>query len=147
MSTYYKLHYHIVFGTKNRIPCLDKAWRPRLWDYMGGSVRGLGGVPHGIGGWNDHAHLLVDLKPTHVLADTVREIKKAATSWVQETIGLSTFAWQEGYGVFTVGYRERDIIHRYIAGQEDHHRTKVFREELVDMLDEAGVEFDPKYLP
>jgi putative transposase len=92
-------------------------------------------------------HLLIDLKPTHVVADTVREIKKASTAWIRETIGLSTFAWQEGYGVFTVGYRERDIIHRYIAGQEDHHRKKVFREELMEMLGDAGVDFDPKYLP
>src|SRR5215207_2931950 len=105
MSTYSKLHYHIVFATKRRVPCLDKSWRPQLWEYMGGTIRGLGGVPHGVGGWNDHVHLLIDLKPTQVLADTVREIKKSTSSWIQETIGLPTFAWQEGYGVFTVGHR------------------------------------------
>ena len=147
MSTYFKLHNHIVFGTKNRVACLDKSWRPQLWEYMGGTVRGLGGVPHGVGGWVDHVHLLIDLKPTQLIPDVVRELKKASTEWVREHSGLKTFQWQEGYGVFTVGWRERDAINAYIAGQEDHHRKKAFREELIDMLNEVGVEFDPKYLP
>ena len=147
MSTYFKLHYHIVFGTKNRVACLDKAWRPQLWEYIGGTVRGLGGVPHGVGGWHDHLHLLIDLKPTHVVADVVRELKKASTEWLREQRGLKAFQWQEGYGVFTVGWREREAIKAYIAGQEEHHRTKAFREELIAMLNDAGVEFDPKYLP
>ena len=147
MSTYFKLHYHIVFGTKNRVACLDKSWRPQLWEYMGGTIRGLGGVPHGVGGWFDHVHLLIDLKPTHQIPEVVRELKKASTEWVREHAGLRTFQGQEGYGVLTVGWRERDRIKAYIAGQEEHHGKKAFREELIDMLNDAGVEFDPKYLP
>jgi len=147
MSTYFKMHYHLVFGTRGRAPCLDQAWRPRLWEYMGGTVRGLNGVPHGIGGWIDHVHLLVDLRPVHSIPDVVRELKKASTEWVRAHHGLRTFQWQEGYGVFTVGWRERDALQRYIATQEEHHRGRTFREELVAMLQEAGVEFDPKYLP
>ncbi len=147
MSTYFKLHYHIAFGTRNRVPCVDKAWRPRLWEYMGGTVRGLNGVPHGIGGWIDHVHLLVDLRPTHSIPDVVRELKKASTEWVRTHQGLRTFQWQEGYGVFTVGWREREGLQRYIATQEEHHRGSTFRDELVAMLHEAGVEFEPKYLP
>ncbi len=83
MSTYFKLHYHIVFATKRRVACLDKAWRAQLWEYMGGTVRGLGGVPHGVGGYNDHVHLLIDLKPTQLLPDVVRELKKASTEWIR----------------------------------------------------------------
>lgn len=147
MSTYFRLHYHIVFGTKMRVPCLAKAWRPQLWEYMGGTVRGLGGVPHGVGGFNDHVHLLVDLKPTQLIPDLVRELKKASTEWVRQHTGMKTFQWQEGYGVFTVGWREKDRIERYIANQEEHHRSKTFREELIGLLNEAGVEFDPQYLP
>ena len=146
MSTYTKLHYHIVFGTKGRVPTIDKSWRPRLWDYIGGTVRGLGGVPHGVGGWNDHVHLLIDLRPTHVLSDVVREIKKASTSWVREQTGVRTFQWQEGFGAFTVGHRERGAIGKYIAQQEQHHGAKGSREEFLDLLHEAGVEFDPKFL-
>ncbi|HEY0977839.1 MAG TPA: IS200/IS605 family transposase [Flavobacteriales bacterium] len=147
MSTYSRLHYHIVFATKRRVPCLDKAWRPQLWEYMGGTIRGLGGVPHGIGGWIDHVHLLIDLKPTQVIADVMRELKKASTEWVRQHTGLKTFQWQEGYGVFTVGWRERDAIQRYIADQEQHHDKRSFHEEYLAMLKDAGVEFDPKYVP
>lgn len=147
MSTYFKLHYHIVFGTKKRVPCLEKAWRPQLWEYMGGTVRGLGGVPHGVGGWNDHVHLLIDLKPTQVIPEVVRELKKASTEWVRQHTGLKTFQWQEGYGVFTVGWRERERIKSYIANQEAHHGRKTYGEEFIALLNEAGVEYDPKYLP
>jgi len=147
MSTYFKLHYHIVFATKNRIPCLDKSWRPKLWEYMGGAVKGQNGVPHGIGGFNDHVHMLIDLRPTHVVADMVREVKRSSTDWIRTHTGLKTFQWQEGYGVFTVGWREKDIIKRYIADQEAHHDKKTFHEEYLAMLKEAGVDFDPKYLP
>ncbi len=147
MSTYFKLHYHIVFATKNRVACLDKSWRAQLWEYMGGTVRGLGAVPHGVGGFNDHVHLLIDLKPTQLIPDVVREVKKASTEWIRQQHMRGGFQWQEGYGVFTVGWRERDAIKAYIAGQEVHHGRRSFREELVDMLNEAGVEFDPQYLP
>jgi len=147
MSTYFKLHYHIVFGTKKRVPCLDKAWRDHLWEYMGGTIRWLGGVPHGVGGFDDHVHLLIDLTPKHVIPDVVRELKKASTAWIRNKPLLDAFRWQEGYGVFTVGWREKDGLKDYIAGQEKHHGKKDFREELIGMLNDAGVEFDPKYLP
>lgn len=147
MSTYFKIHYHIVFGTKNRIACLESSWRPQLWEYMGGAVKALNGVPHGIGGFNDHVHMLIDLRPTHVIADVVRDVKRSSTDWIREHAGLKNFQWQEGYGVFTVGWRERDAIKAYIAGQEQHHGRIGFREELIEILNEAAVEYDPKYLP
>ncbi|MBK6409064.1 MAG: IS200/IS605 family transposase [Flavobacteriales bacterium] len=147
MSTYFKLHYHIVFATKRRVACLDKAWRAQLWEYMGGTIRGLGGVPHGVGGYNDHVHLLIDLKPTQLLPDVVRELKKASTEWVRAHHGLRSFQWQEGYGVFSVGWRERDSIKDYIARQEEHHGKRDFHEEYAELLKDAGVTFDPKYFP
>lgn len=146
MSTYLSLHYHAVFSTKNRVPCLDATWRNRLFDYLGGSVRGLGGFPQSTGGWNDHVHLLFGLKATHCLSDLMREVKKASSVWISEEIGLKSFTWQEGYAAFTVGYRERDIIKHYIATQEEHHRKKTYTEEVEALLKEAGVEYDPKYL-
>ncbi|MDX9751616.1 MAG: transposase [Flavobacteriales bacterium] len=77
----------------------------------------------------------------------VHELKKASTEWIRTRHGLRGFRWQEGYGVFTVGWREREGLKRYIATQEAHHGGKTFREELIAMLQEAEVEFDPKYLP
>ncbi len=145
-STYLSLHYHIVFGTKDRDPLIHADWRSRLHEYLGGTVRGLGGFPQGVGGVADHAHLLVGLKATHCLADVMRELKKATSVWVHDEIGLRAFAWQEGYAAFSVSATARDAVKQYIAHQEEHHRVKSFREELIEMLNRAGVEYDPKYL-
>ena len=94
----------------------------------------------------DHVHLLVGLKATHRLADFMRELKKASSVWVHQEIGEKGFAWQEGYGAFTVSPNARDHVRAYIAGQEEHHRVRTFREELVELLERAGVEYEPKYL-
>lgn len=146
MATYLSLHYHVVFATKNRVACLDAGWRGRLFEYLGGTIRGLGAYPQGVGGWNDHVHLLFGMRADKPLADVVREIKKASSVWIRDKIGLGQFAWQEGYGAFTVGHRERDAVKKYIAGQEEHHRVKTYTEEVAGFYQEAGVEFDPRYL-
>ena len=145
-STYLSLHHHFVFGTKSREPFIEPAWRGRLHDYLGGTIRGLGGFPEGVGGAVDHVHLLVGLKATHCLADVMRELKKASSVWVHEQVGVPAFAWQEGYAAFTVSATAREAVKHYIADQDEHHRLKSFREELVEMLNKAGVEYDPKYL-
>ena len=145
-STYLSLHYHLVFGTKNRQPSIDPQWRSRLHEYLGGTISGLGAFPQGVGGVVDHVHLLIGLKATHCLADVMRELKKASSVWVHEQIGLRSFAWQEGYAAFTVSAPARQSVRRYISNQEEHHRTKTFREELIELLNKAGVEYDPKYL-
>ena len=145
-STYLSLHYHLVFGTKNCQPSISPQWRSRLHEYLGGTVSGLGAYPQGFGGVSDHVHLLIGLKATHCLADVMRELKKASSVWVHEQIGVQAFAWQEGYAAFTVSAPSRPSVRRYIANQEEHHRTKSFREELIELLEKAGVEYDPKYL-
>jgi len=76
----------------------------------------------------------------------MRELKKAASVWVHDEIGRRGFAWQEGYAAFTVSASARDAVKNYILNQEKHHRTKSFREELIEMLEKADVEFDPRYL-
>lgn len=146
MSTYASLHYHIVFGTKNRIPLIADSWSARLHEYFGGTVKSLGGFPQGIGGVEDHVHLLVALRPTHCISDFMRELKKSSSIWVHETIGVREFQWQEGYGVFSVSATARSQVNAYIANQKEHHRVKSFRDEFIEMLEKAGVEYDPKYL-
>ena len=145
-STYLSLHYHLVFSTKNREAIIAPEWRARLHDYLGGTIRGLGGFPEGVGGVADHVHLLVGLKATHCLADVMRELKKASSGWLHEELGLPAFAWQEGYAAFTVSATSREAVRSYITNQEEHHRVKSFREELVEMLNKAGIEYVPKYL-
>ncbi|MGA2617206.1 MAG: IS200/IS605 family transposase [Thermoguttaceae bacterium] len=145
-STYLSLHYHLVFGTRNRESSIESSWRSRLHEYLGGTISGLGGFPQGVGGTADHVHLLVGLKATHCLADIMRDLKKASSLWAHEQIGLGSFAWQEGYAAFTVSATARAAVRNYIARQGEHHRGKSSRDELIEMLEKAGIEYEPKYL-
>lgn len=145
-STYLSLHYHLVFSTKQRVAMIQPEWQPRLYDYLGGTINGLGGYTEGIGGVADHVHLLVGLKATHCLAEVLRELKKASSAWVHDEIGMRDFAWQEGYAAFTVSPSVRVGVQSYIAHQEAHHRGVSFRDELVELLTKAEVSFDDQYL-
>ena len=125
---------------------MEAEWRPRLFEYLGGMLRGMGGMPHGVGGVADHVHLFVGLKSTHCLADFMRDLKKDATNWVKDTLGKPDFAWQEGYAAFTVSPTAKDSVLAYVLNQEQHHRHKTFREELIELLEKAGIQYDTKYL-
>ena len=145
-STHLSLHVHLVFSTKDRHPFIETAWRSRLHEYLGGLVRAAGGIPEAIGGTADHVHLLVGLKATHTLSEFVQDIKQSSSRWVHETIGTKNFAWQQGYGAFTVSASNRDGVKEYIANQEEHHRTKSFQDEYLAFLEKHGVQYDERYL-
>lgn len=145
-STHTCLHYHLVFGTKDHEPVIAPSWRPQLYAYMGGVVRAMDGMAEIVGGVADHVHLLVGLKATHCLADVMRELKAVSSKWVHEEMKMAGFAWQEGYGAFTVSASLRDKVRHYIETQEAHHRTRAFREEYIELLRRSGVEFDERYV-
>ncbi len=144
-STFYSLHYHLVFATKERRPWITPSWRAALHKYLGGTVRGLEGIPLEIGGIEDHVHLLIGLKPTHTISDFVRELKKASSVWaVKEHVLL--FEWQVGYAIFTVSQSQIENVREYVRKQEEHHRQRDFREELMMLLEKHGIRFEPQYL-
>ncbi len=144
-STYLGLYYHLVFSTKDREPSIRNEWRSRLHEYLGATVNRPGGQSHGVGGINDHVHLLVELKATLCLADFMRELKKSSSSWVHETIANPAFAWQEGYAALTVSASSVPNVRRYIQNQEEHHRHRSFREEVLTLLRRSGVKVDERY--
>src|SRR5438034_8491181 len=143
-STHLSLHYHIVFGTKNHEPIIQPPWRGKLHAYLGGIIRTANGIAVSIGGVADHVHLLVGLRATHCLADVLRELKSVSSGWMHDEIGLHAFTWQEGYGAFTVSASQCNAVRRYIEQQEEHHRTRTFREEYLELLRRSGVEFDER---
>lgn len=145
-STHLSLHYHLVFSTKNRIDLISDKWQIRFHAFLGGIVNGLDGVPEKIGGVSDHVHLLVGLNANHRLADVLREIKSVSSRWVHDEIGVRHFAWQEGYGAFTVSATQRETVREYIARQEEHHRGKSFQQEYREFLERAGVVYDERFL-
>jgi REP element-mobilizing transposase RayT len=145
-STHLSLHFHIVFSTKNRFPFIADDWRERLHSFLGGAVRNASCIPEAVGGTNDHVHLLIGLGATHCLADVMRDIKRASSKWIHETIGERKFGWQDGYGAFTIGASQRDAVKTYIRNQVQHHRKVTFEEEYVDFLKRAELDYDEKYL-
>ena len=144
-STFFSLHYHFVFSTKDRRPLILATWRPRLHSYLGGIIRGMNGVAEIVGGVDDHVHLLASLRPVHCIADVLRDMKKDSTNWVKEHFE-PRFSWQEGYAAFTVSPSATNSVRNYIANQEQHHRKYSFVDELKELLEKAGIEYDEKYL-
>lgn len=142
-KTYASLYFHLIFSTKNRVPTIDGLWMKDLHSYLGGTTRGLGGVALAVGGVDDHVHMLVSLKTTHCVADHIREVKKASCRWA---LGHKRdFEWQEGYAAFTVSASGLPNARQYIENQEQHHRQIDSKQELLDLLREAGIEPDMRY--
>lgn len=145
--TYTSLNYHLVFSTKDRQPFITKDAQPRLYGYIGGIVRDLKGEVLAIGGVADHVHILCRLGTTVSLADALRQIKGSSSKWANEELGLEgRFAWQTGYAAFTVSQSKVANVERYIAEQEEHHRVRGFKEELLDFLQRHGVVYEEQYL-
>ena len=144
MSTFLALNVQIVFGTKHRQPFLNDEILAPAHAYIGGIVKGLGAIPLQVGGINDHVHILVGMKSTHSVAYLVQEIKKASGDWIREEV--PNFLWQDGYAAFSVSPERLSGVSKYIQNQPEHHKSKTFREEYIELLEFAGIEFDPKYL-
>lgn len=141
------LHYHIVFGTRDHLPVLADYFAERLYGYIIGIIRTRGGVVVSIGGVADHLHILARLDQNSALADVMRELKSVSSRWARETfVDQSAFAWQEGYGAFTVSTAGVPRVKAYIDRQVEHHRQVTFREELVEFLQCHGIEYDDRYV-
>ena len=146
-NTYTSLNYHIVFSTKNRELWLKEDIRERLWPYLGGIARENGMKALEIGGVADHVHLLLSIPASMALSKAVQLIKGGSSHWMKETFPKVTgFAWQDGYGAFTVSQSQLDAVREYIRNQEEHHRTKSFAEEYRAFLERHQVEFDERFL-
>lgn len=145
-STHSSLHYHLVFSTKDRQPLITKDLRERLHAYLGGIVKGIGGVSLAIGGVEDHVHLLVGLQTAHRVDYFTRDLKADSSEWVHKQIGKKLFAWQKGYGVFSVSPSNIDGVKRYVLSQERHHQRKSFQEEYIELLRASGIEYDERYV-
>jgi putative transposase len=146
-GTFTRLLYHLVFSTKERLPFIDSRLKAELYPYMEGIIRGQGGWLLALNGMPDHVHLLVRLKPAISVSETLRELKACSSKWVHEQADLPrAFAWQLGYGAFTVSESREASVKTYIRDQEKHHRRATFQEELIALLDKHRVEYDPAYL-
>ena len=146
-NTYTSLHYHIVFSTKNRIPYIKPEIEQRVWEYLGGVVRHHKMTALQVGGVDDHIHALIMAPPTIAPSQIAQYLKGESSKWIHETFpALRTFAWQEGYGAFTVSKSGLESVVSYIRGQRAHHQQKDFQAEYLDFLQRHGVEYDERYV-
>lgn len=146
-NTYTSLHYHVVFSTKRREPCLSKLVRERLWSYLGGIARENGMTALEIGGVADHIHILLSIPANLALSKAVQLIKGGSSHWIKDAFPeLAEFAWQDGYGAFTVSHSQLDAVRDYIRDQAEHHRTRTFAEEYRAFLERHEVQFDERFL-
>jgi putative transposase len=142
-----KILLHLVFSTKERRPFLkDQTLREELHRYLGGILTNLDCQPLIIGGVEDHVHLLFAHSRTATVAEVVKELKRGSTVWLKtKSPELSEFAWQNGYGVFSIGQSQIEDVRAYIAGQEEHHRKISFQEEFRRLLQRYEIAFDERY--
>jgi putative transposase len=139
--------YHCVFSTKERAKLITPELQERLWPYMGGIARDNGMTALAIGGIEDHVHILLSLPSTLALAKAIQLVKGNSSKWLHETFPhMSHFAWQEGYGAFSIGISQLDTTITYIQNQQKHHRRKTFQEEFLSFLKKHHIEYDPRFV-
>jgi putative transposase len=137
---YTRLLVHCVFATQGRRNLIPSAIQPRLWAYIGGVARANGVAAIAVGGASDHVHMLIDLAPTVLVAKTMQVIKAGASKWLRaEFPTMQSFAWQEGYGAFSVGAGMVERTVRYIETQDEHHRMRSFDEEFALFAQRHGL--------
>ena len=139
---------HTVFSTKDRRPFLrDRLLRDELHRYLGRILSNLECQPIIVGGVEDHVHFLCALSRTCTPAEMVKETKRGSSLWLKtRSPDLCHFAWQNGYGVFSIGFSQIEPVRDYIAKQEEHHRKVSFQDELRQLLRRYEIEFDERYV-
>jgi REP element-mobilizing transposase RayT len=146
MSHTYSNHlYHIVFSTKERIALIRNEYKPELHAYISTLIEEKGGRVLIINSIPDHVHILIVLPPDVSVSDLMKFVKANSSRWMKQRFG-KPFAWQKGFGSFTVSRSGIDAVLKYIRDQEIHHRKMDYRDEFVSMLEKNHVEFDEEFL-
>ena len=135
---------HVVFSTKERRKIIPTEMKERLWSYTAGICKRQKVFVHEVGGMEDHIHLLLQFPATAAISEAIKKIKANSSGWMSDEIGK--FAWQVGYGAFSVSKSNIAAVARYIQNQERHHRKMSFEDEFIASLEKHGIEYDPRYV-
>jgi putative transposase len=142
-----KVLIHLIYSTKQRERLLKERVRDELHAYSATIFKALDCHALLINSVEDHVHIVFDLARTRTISDVVEEVKKSTSKWLK-TKGpeFAQFHWQAGYGAFSVSQSNLDQVLKYVANQQEHHRTKTFQEEYREFLKRYGVAFDERYV-
>jgi REP element-mobilizing transposase RayT len=146
-GAYTQNYVHLVIAVKNREAALTKDIREKVFSYISGIVTSLKHKSINVNGVEDHVHILIGLNPNISISDTVRDIKRASTTYInEEKLCPGKFAWQAGYGSFTYSRSQIGRVYRYIENQEKHHEKKRFKTEYIQFLKHYEIDYDDQYL-
>jgi REP element-mobilizing transposase RayT len=146
-QSFASLHVHFVFSTKHHEPLIPPDLASRMYEYLGGTARGMKCPMLIAGGMPDHVHLLVSMGREVSAAEFVKALKAASSRWVHDTFpDRAGFAWQSGYGAFAVSYSQVGAVRTYIENQAKHHKTRGFQDEFRAFLKAHGIEWDERYV-
>jgi REP element-mobilizing transposase RayT len=138
---------HVVFSTKNRQPFIDQSIERELFKYLATACNTLGCPTHGIGAADDHIHIACSLGRTISVSKLIQEIKQDSSQWMKsQGRQYVDFAWQNGYGAFSIGQSQLDDLRDYIAKQREHHHRESFQDEFRRLLDRYEIQYDERYL-
>ena len=142
-----QFYIQLVFSPKHRDRLLVEKIRPRIFEYLSGITTNLGHKSIIINGVTDHVHLFLGLNPKISVSETVKELKRSSSIFINEQRFFSgKFEWQEGYGGFSYGRSQIENVYEYIKNQEKHHQKRTFREEYLEFLKKYEIEFEDQYL-
>jgi len=136
---------HLIFSTKLRRPLIVPDIRSDVFAYLGGIVRELRSTALIVNGTSDHVHMLIRIRPALSIAEIARIVKANSSGWIRKK-GHKEFAWQVGYGVFSVSESSVPAVTKYIASQEEHHKKRSFQEEFLAFLKKNKVAYDERYI-
>ena len=138
---------HFVWSTSGREPWISPTWEGELYKFIGGILRNKKAKLLEAGGTSDHIHLYASLPSTVSLAEMVNVIKSNSSRWIHEEVPRrGGFAWQEGYGAFSVSKSSEPDVRRYIQRQKEHHRRRDFKTEFMELLDRHEIEYDKRFI-
>tara|TARA_A100000171_G_scaffold27682_1_gene25765 strand:+ start:4049 stop:4507 length:459 start_codon:yes stop_codon:yes gene_type:complete len=146
-NTYTQIYVQIVFAVKGRENLIKPKNKETLHKFITGIVKNRGQKLLAVHSMPDHTHLFIGLEPNISISDLVRDVKAGSSKFINESNWLvGKFNWQVGYGAFSYSRSQVDHVIKYINNQEEHHRSRTFKEEYIDFLNKFNVEFEEKYL-
>jgi REP element-mobilizing transposase RayT len=141
-----QIYVHLVFSTKDRAGLIPAEIKPRLHAYLAGTLTAIDCPAVQVGGMPDHVHILFRLSRTVTVSDVVKNAKVESSKWMKDECGAGDFAWQAGYGAFSVSASNVDEVVRYIQNQEAHHQGKSFQDEFRRLVELYRVEYNEAYV-
>jgi putative transposase len=146
-NTYHQIYLQIVFAVKYRNAVIDKSWKNQLFGVMGNLINEANCKTIIVNGVEDHVHCFLGLKPVVSVSELMKTVKAKSSKYINDhSLTPRKFEWQEGYGVFSYRQSDLDIIFKYVQNQEEHHKTRSFRDEYLELLKEFKVTYDEQYI-